>query len=370
MPHPQLDRSQLKIRRLGSRVSKVKIARDAVSPDSRPGPLSVRALDVLSECVEKMREARANKRPVMLAFGAHTMKNGLSPVLIRLIEDGWVTLLATNGAGIIHDWEFSFQGMSSEDVRSNVEGGQFGIWEETGLYLNLAIVVGAYEGLGYGESVGRMIEQEGLDIPSCEALIKMARRIAAHSPDKAAAALDLLSALRRQKIEEGFLAIPHPFKNFSAQGAAYRLNVPFTAHPMIGHDIIYTHPANHGAAIGRAALRDFLAYAAQVRQLEGGVYLSVGSAVMSPMVFEKSLSMSQNLELQAGRKISRHHMVVVDLADSVWDWQKDGEPPTDSPAYYLRYCKTFSRMGGVMRYVSAHNRDFLLTLLQQLNHKG
>jgi len=144
--------------------------------------------------------------------------------------------------------------------------------------------------------------------------------------------------------------------------------VPFTAHPMIGHDIIYTHPANHGAAIGRTALRDFLTFAEQVHQLEGGVFISVGSAVMAPMIFEKALSMAQNVELQAGRKITRHHMVIVDLAKSTWDWQTQGEPPADNPAYYLRYCKTFNRMGGVMRYVCAQNRDFLLTLLQQLEN--
>jgi hypothetical protein len=87
---------------------------------------------------------------------------------------------------------------------------------------------------------------------------------------------------------------------------------------------------------------------------------------MSPMIFEKAFSMSQNLELQAGRKITNYHMVVVDLAESIWDWQRDGEPPMDNPAYYLRYCKTFSRMGGTMRYLCADNRDFLLTLLQEL----
>jgi hypothetical protein len=135
---------------------------------------------------------------------------------------------------------------------------------------------------------------------------------------------------------------------------------------MFGHDIIYTHPVNHGAAIGRVAQRDFLTYAEQVRQLQGGVYLSVGSAVMSPMVFEKSFSMSQNLELQEGRKITNHHMVIVDLAESSWDWQRGGEPSADNPAYYLRFCKTFSRMGGTMRYVCADNRNFLLTLLKEL----
>jgi hypothetical protein len=167
-------------------------------------------------------------------------------------------------------------------------------------------------------------------------------------------------------LEPGFRSIPHPFKKYSAQAAAFRLHIPFTAHPMFGHDIIYTHPVNNGAAIGRVGLRDFLTYAEQVHQLEGGVYLSVGSAVMSPMVFEKSLSMSQNLELKKGRKISNHHMVIVDLAESSWDWQRDGEPPADNPAYYLRFCKTFSRMGGTMRYVCADNRDFLLTLLHEL----
>jgi hypothetical protein len=366
MPHPQLDRSRLLVRRLDKRPNKVEIERDAVSPDTVPQPISRAATEALMECVAKIRAARLAGRPVMLVFGAHTIKNGLAPVLIQLMEQGWVTLLATNGAGIIHDWEFAFQGLSSEDVRANVDQGQFGIWEETGFNLNLALIVGAYEGIGYGEAVGRMISRDGLDIPSREQLLKTVKDVAEQEPDLAAAALDLLATIQKFHLKPGFLSILHPFKRYSAQAAAYRLNIPFTAHPMIGHDIIYNHPVNHGAAIGRVALRDFLAYAEQVRHLDGGVYLSIGSAVMSPMVFEKSLSMSQNLELQAGRKIANHHMVIVDLAESTWDWQQAGEPPADNPAYYLRYCKTFSRMGGAMRYVCAHNRDFLLTLLQEL----
>ena len=366
MPYPQLDRSKLFVRPLAVRPNKVKIERDAVPPETAPHPLSAAAQTTLEECVVRIRAARAAGRPVILAFGAHTIKNGLAPVLIRLMEQGWVTLLATNGAGIIHDWEFAFQGLSSEDVKANVDQGQFGIWEETGLYLNLALAVGAYEGLGYGESVGKMIQQEGLHIPTQAALLEITQAQASENPTHAAAALDLLEVVRERKIPGGFLSIPHPYQRFSAQAAAYRLNIPFTAHPMIGHDIIYTHPANRCAAIGRAAQRDFLTYAAQVHNLEGGVYLSIGSAVMSPMIFEKSLSMSQNLELQAGRKITQHYMAIVDLAQSTWDWSEEGEPPMDNPAYYLRYCKTFSRMGGTMRYVSAHNRDFLLTLAQAL----
>jgi len=364
--HPQFDRFRIQTQSLHTRTNKIEIVRDAISEQARPRPLSEVATATLTECATRIRVARGAGHPVMLAFGAHTIKNGLSPVLIKLMEQGWVTLLATNGAGIIHDWEFAFQGASSEDVRANVDKGQFGIWEETGFNLNLALIVGVYEGLGYGEAVGKMIAREGLDIPTSDQLLATASDQAKQDPDTAAAALDLFSAIQRFHLKPGFLSIPHPYKRYSAQAAAFELNLPFTAHPMFGHDIIYTHPLNHGAAIGRAALRDFLTYAQQVHQLEGGVYLSVGSAVMSPMVFEKSLSMSQNLELQEGRKITNHYIVVVDLAESSWDWKSQGEPPTDNPAYYLRYCKTFSRMGGAMRYVSADNRDFLLALLQKL----
>jgi hypothetical protein len=369
MPHPQFDRSLLTIRSLKARMNKVSIERDAVYAEAKPKAVSPDAAQTLVECAAKIRAARSAGKSVMLAFGAHTIKNGLAPVLIQLMEQGWVTLLATNGAGIIHDWEFAFQGASSEDVRANVDVGQFGIWEETGFNLNLALIVGAYEGMGYGEAVGKMILREGLDIPSAEQLLKTVASLAEQDPDGASAALDLLATIKRFNLTPGFLPILHPYKDYSVQAAAFRLNIPFTAHPMFGHDIIYTHPINHGAAIGRAALRDFLTYAEQVHQLEGGVYLSIGSAVMSPMIFEKSLSMCQNLELQKGRKITNHHMVIVDLAESTWDWKKDGDPPANSSAYYLRYCKTFSRMGGTMRYVCADNRDFLLTLLQELQDK-
>jgi hypothetical protein len=135
---------------------------------------------------------------------------------------------------------------------------------------------------------------------------------------------------------------------------------------MFGHDIIYSHPANLGAAVGRTAQRDFLSFAQSIRRLEGGVYLSVGSAVMSPMIFEKSLSMARNVAMQAGQRIEDFSIFVVDLAGSSWDWQGQGEPSPDDPAYYLRCCKTFSRMGGRMTTVTADNRDFLLSLCREL----
>jgi hypothetical protein len=97
--------------------------------------------------------------------------------------------------------------------------------------------------------------------------------------------------------------------------------------------------------------------------------MSLGSAVMSPMIFEKSLSMSQNIEIQRNRHIDNHFMLIVDLAKSDWDWKNKGEPPVDNPAYYLRYCKTFQRMGGEMHYITADNRDFLLELYHNLSLK-
>jgi len=360
MPYDQLDRSKLVIKSLTQRPNKLEIEKDHVDPGQALRTMRPEAERAMDEIAGRVTMARKAGKPVILAFGAHTIKNGLGPVLIRLIEAGWVTHLATNGAGIIHDWEFAFQGASSEDVKGNVARGEFGIWQETGFWINLAIVVGAYEGLGYGESVGKMIEREGLEIPADVALKAV---VAGKGKwDQVAAAADLIGVIEAFHLTPGWMAAPHPFKRYSAQAAAFRLGVPFTGHPMIGHDIIYNHPMNHGAAIGRTALRDFLAFADSVSRLQDGVYLSVGSAVMSPMIFEKALSMSQNLAIQAGRKIDRHFIAVVDLAESNWDWQKDGEPPKDNPAYYLRYCKTFSRMGGEMRYLSADNRDFLLGL--------
>jgi hypothetical protein len=365
MPFAQLDRHQIRFKPLSARKNKVYIERDHVPVTAQPRNLSPDGLAIIAEAAERLRAARDNDAARMLTFGAHTIKNGLAPVLIKLIEDGWVTHLATNGAGIIHDWEFAFQGQSSEDVRANVAEGQFGVWEETGFYINLALIVGAYEGLGYGESVGALVENEGLQIPSEDDLRRTVRESLDADPERAAAAADLLGAVRTFKIQPGWMKVAHPFKQYGLQAAAHRLQVPLTGHPMIGHDIIYIHPMNHCAALGRAAQRDFLAFAENVSRLDGGVYLSIGSAVMSPMVFEKSLSMAQNLAIQQGRHIDRHYMLVVDLQESHWDWSK-GEPPADNPDYYLRYNKSFNRMGGTMRYLCADNRDFLLALVRAL----
>lgn len=361
MAYSEFDRRHIALKPLSERENKVQIESAHVKPTDEADPLSPIGQEILNETVQRLTAAKKSGAARMLVFGAHTIKNGLSPVIIHLLETGWITHIATNGAGIIHDWEFAFQGASSEDVKENMVKGEFGAWQETGYFLNLAILIGAYWGMGYGESIGAMVENESVDIPTVEELE------AAIRPDheNAAAAADLLNAIRQHNIKPGPTPIHHPFKRFGLQSAAYRMGIPFTGHPMFGHDIHYVHPLNCGAAIGRTAEHDFLRYADSVSKLEGGVYISLGSAVMSPMVFEKSLSMARNVALQEGGSITDHHMLVVDLAKSHWDWTQ-GEPPEDNPDYYLRYNKTFSRMGGTLRYLSADNRNFLLNLAHHL----
>jgi len=365
MQYPIFDKDQLVIRNLNERENKVIFKRDMISPLQKPQEMTEDHNRLIEKTVERIYLAKEKQSSVILTFGAHTIKNCLAPVLIELMKGGWVTHLATNGAAIIHDWEIAFQGKTSEDVRINVNHGQFGIWEETGFYINLAIIVGAYENLGYGESVGKMIAREGLQIPEINSLYDIARENMVSDSDQASAAIDLAGVIKRFGLKAGWMSVPHPFKKYSVQAQAYELGIPLTGHPMFGHDIIYNHPMNHGAAIGRTAQIDFLRFAASVANLDYGVYMSVGSAVMSPMIFEKAMSMSQNLKIKEGKHIDNHYILVVDLADSDWDWQKKGEPQIDNPAYYMRYCKTFNRMGGEMHYLTSDNRDFLLSLYQK-----
>ena len=278
------------------------------------------------------------------------------------MEEGWLTHLATNGAGIIHDWEFSFLGESSEHVEKNVEVGSFGNWEETGYYINLALNVGSWLGLGYGESIGAMIEQEGLTIPSVEELRAFVDSGLREDPERCAAAADLLGILKTFPLESGRLAVPHPWKRFSAQKVLLQSYFNEVAQGP-SNTFSYTHTdATTYTAV------PFIDNELEVSRIDGGVYLSVGSAVMSPMIFEKSLSMAQNLAMGEGASIRDHFILVVDLAESAWDWTK-GEPPEDDPSYYLRYNKSFSRMGGTMKYLQMDNRDFLLHLRGRLKGK-
>ena len=364
MPYPGFDRDKVKMRPLAERENKQNIEEKKVLPDSS-WRLDEKGEKLVDLTAQRIIKARQDSAPVMLTFGAHSIKNCLAPVFIELMKDGWVTHLATNGAGVIHDWEFSYQGETSEDVQKYASQGQFGNWQETGFNINLALIAGAYYGMGYGESVGAFIANEGVEIPCSQQLENEIKTFAGADPYKAAAAADFLHAVKKFSLPEGKYEVKHPFKKYGVQSNAYEMRIPFTSHPMIGHDIIYNHPMNSCSAIGRAAQRDFLTFAEGVGRLDNGVYMSVGSAVMSPMVFEKSMSITRNVAIQNNSQIDNHFILVVDLQKSHWDWTK-GEPPETNPDYYLRYNKSFSRMGGEMAYLSADNRDFLLALCQKL----
>jgi hypothetical protein len=166
--------------------------------------------------------------------------------------------------------------------------------------------------------------------------------------------------MRVHRLGGGAVSCVHRWKHASIIGQAFRLGVPVSVHPGIGYDIISNHPMFNGAVIGRAAELDFALVGGAVETLDGGVVLSVGSAIMAPQVFEKSLSCVNNLRLQSGRSVVRGHSIdVVDLQDGGgWDWTR-GEPPKDNPAYYLRFCKSFSRMGAVMHYLQCDNLAFI-----------
>lgn len=306
---------------------------------------------------------------VMLIYGAHLVKNGGQRIVHRLIEGGWVTHLATNGAGTIHDWELSYLGRTEESVRQNVANGCFGTWEETGRCIQLALLTGALRGEGYGRSLGRFIEEDGCDLPGLDDLRQSLR----DCPDDplAPARAELLQAMLTHGLKPGRVSVPHRWRHTSIVAAAFRRNVPFTVHPGIGYDIISNHPMFNGAVIGRAATTDFRLFGAVVEQLDEGVVLSVGSAIMGPQVFEKSLSCVNNLRLQQGRPVVRGHRIcVVDIQDGGnWDWST-GEPPKTNPAYYLRFCKSFARMGGVMDYLQCDNVAFLRRLLEHLTALG
>ena len=366
MPYPQIDHRDVALRPLEERRSKFSIDEIMVDPDAAaPNPGSLN--DRLRRVAEEIERARRRDASVILAFGAHLVKNGLGPVVVRMMEAGWITHLATNGAGTIHDWEYAFQGRSEEDVKANVATGCFGTWEETGRCIHLAILSGALQGMGYGESLGKFISENGCEIPSRRDLASALRAwadVPTDSPGMPAHA-ELLQVLSRFDIPSGRFRVEHPFGEMSLTAGAYRLGVPLTVHPGIGYDIIHNHHLANGAAIGRGADIDFRVFARGVVNLDGGVFLSIGSAVMAPQVFEKALSLANNLRIRKHMRVVRPFIAVNDLAPMTWDWS-GGEPPKDNPAYYLRFCKSFSRMGGEMVYVDGDNRVFLHNLYQIL----
>ncbi len=361
-----LDLRKLRVLPLAQRSSLAKLDDIVVEPAEKPARCPEMAQGLVRECAERVKAARARGATVMLLYGAHLIKNGGQLLVNQMLDHGWVTHLATNGAGTIHDWEFSWLGRSTESVRENVATGTFGTWDETGRFIQLALLVGGLRGEGYGQALGRFIQEDGLTLPTPESLEELLRTEPSHP--LAAARADLLQTMRVYGLTSGRIMALHRWRNASVLGHAFRQEVPLTVHPGIGYDIITNHPMFNGAVIGRAAGIDFMTFCASVENLDGGVVISVGSAIMAPQVFEKSISCVNNLRIQEGRPIVHDHAIyVVDVQDGGgWDWSL-GEPSKDNPAYYLRFCKSFSRMGGTMRYVQCDNILFLHNLFRQLS---
>ena len=197
--------------------------------------------------VAAIRAARENDRGIIWGFGAHVIKTGLGPILVDLMERGFVSALATNGAGIIHDFELALSGGTSEDVDEALGPGRFGMAQETGELLNAAINDGVAKGLGLGQSVAARL---------------------------------------------GELKPAH--ERLSVIAAAERLKIPVTVHVAIGTDIIHMHARASGAALGDGSLRDFRYFVSNVARLKGGVYLNCGSAVVLPEVFLKAVAIARN----------------------------------------------------------------------------
>ena len=360
-----LDLSKLKVFPLQERQSLTRADEILIDPDLPPKPAPERLVSTIQDCAEKIRAARQRGATVMLIYGAHLLRNGAAQILSRMMGRDWLTHLATNGAGTIHDWEYAWFGASTESVEMNVASGTFGTWHETATNIHLAIMAGALDGLGYGRGLGRLIHEDGVTLPSVDELSASIAAEPTHPLTSARA--DLLQAMRSQDWPAGRIAIDHRWKHASILAQAWKHNVPLTVHPGIGYDIIANHPVFSGSAIGRGAELDFKLFGGSIDGLDGGVVLSVGSAIMGPQVFEKSISCVNNLRLQNGRQVVRDHSIyVVDLQDGGnWDWTQ-GEPPKTNAAYYLRFCKSYSRMGGAMHYLQCDNVVFLHNLLHQL----
>jgi len=321
MPYPQFDRRQLEIKPLSERVHDMTLDHllklgDPVPPVDDPA---------LPKIAERIVHARQAGRPVILLMGGHVIKQGLSRQVIDLMERGFLTHIAMNGSGPIHDYELALIGKTTESVARYITEGQFGLWRETG-QLNDIIVAGNRDGLGLGEAVGRAIETE---------------------------------------------ALPH--RDVSICAAGYRLRVPVTVHVGIGYDIIHEHPNCDGAALGATSYRDFLVITQAITQMQAGVVLSVGTQVMGAEVFLKGLAMARNVARQRGEAINLFTTAVFDLTELGPDIQH--EAPKDQAAYYFRPYKTLLvrtvAEGGESFYVRGMYRQTFATLYQQiLNRVG
>jgi len=304
--YAEFDRGRLRILPLAEREHD--LDRSVVlDPAAAPPPFEHPAIPVLAERVVGAWHADA---AVLLLMGAHVLRAGASRYLIQALRRGWLTHIAMNGAGAIHDYELARIGATTESVARYIREGQFGLWRETG-EINDIIAAGARRGEGLGEAVGRAVAESDF-----------------------------------------------PDRDLSVLAAAYQLGVPVTVHVGIGYDIIHEHPNCDPAALGTTSYRDFLRLAATVERLEGGVMLNIGSAVMGPEVYLKALAMARNVAHQDGRQIRHFTTAVFDLIPLRGDVHS--EAPRGTPEYYFRPWKTILVRtvadGGESHYICGDHR--------------
>ena len=280
----KFDVSKLRILPLAERVHDLDLS---VIMDKRPS-LSVHPR--LETMADRIRTAKENGAAVVLMMGAHVIRSGVQPFLIDLMERGFVSCLAGNGACAIHDYELARIGQTTESVARYIRDGRFGLWRETG-ELNDIVAHGAARGMGVGEALGQAI----LD-GDC------------------------------------------PHREHSLFAAARRLDIPFTVHVGIGSDIVHEHPNCDGAAWGAASYTDFLYFAKALERLEGGAVMNFGSAIMAPEVYLKALAMVRNAAAQRGEEVRRFATLVCDLRELPED--VTGEADKGCADYYFRPWKT------------------------------
>jgi len=305
MPFKKFDRSKINILPLSERISDIDLSvimdvddvgRDAINEQSsfRAPPFNNPKIDELADAVINAKKQGA---AVILMYGAHVIRSGCAKFMIKLMEEGYITHFATNGAGAIHDFEFALAGVTCESVAKYISEGQFGLWRESGI-INDALKEGCKIGLGAGEAIGKYIYENNF-----------------------------------------------PNKDISVLAAAYKNQVPATVHIGIGNDIIHEHPNCDGKVLGETSYTDFLIYAETINKLQHGVFLNFGSAVAGPEVYLKCLAMARNVAKQENREIFDITTAVFDLLpiegdDYINERSSFQTPPKTDPRYYFRPWKT------------------------------
>jgi hypothetical protein len=280
------DRSRLRIRPLAQRDHDLSAPHWLALTDEAPSY----AHPDLPAVAERLAAAKDRGAARILLMGAHLLRAGVSRHLIDLLQRGFISHVAMNGAGLIHDYELARIGATTESVARYICTGEFGLWKETG-ELNDWIAAAASEDKGLGEYAGE--------------------RLAASN---------------------------FRYRDLSVLAAAWNASIPVTIHAGVGYDILHEHPNCDGAALGQTSYTDFLILAAAVEKLEGGVILNFGSAVMGPEVYLKALAMARNIAVQEGREIRHFTTAVFDLVPIAGDFRR--ELPKSDPGYYFRPHKT------------------------------